>query len=519
MQSVQREKRKSHGLYALNGLEQWMSVGNPEAKPYSAAMAIVTRVDLLKNRRTKIVATIGPASSSPAVCAGLIRAGVNVFRLNMSHGDHAGHRQSLETIRAAADELKIPVAIMADLCGPKIRTGRFEGDGIVLADGARVTVTTREVIGSDTVIPSQYGSLASDVLAGDRILLADGLLELRVLSTDGTDVECEVIHGGPLGNNKGINLPGVNVSAPSLTPKDIEDARFAIGAGVDYIALSFVRRAADIESLKALLNEYDCRAQIIAKIEKPEALENADSILEITDGIMVARGDLGVELPPEEVPVAQDELIALARERGKPVIVATQMLESMITNSRPTRAEVTDVSNAVVSGADAVMLSGETAVGQHPIGAVEIMDRVCKQTEAHLWSSGRYGSPRADVTPPLPVWTVVANATAHMSKDLMARGIMVISMTGTSAATVSAARPAAPVIGITSDPQIYRRMALLWGLVPLLVDEAGSANPNELTRQVANELGIADQGEYVLLVRGFHENPVLNSPSVTVITV
>ncbi len=482
-------------------------------------MAIVTRVDLLRNRRTKIVATIGPASNQPGTCRALIEAGVNVFRLNMSHGEHAAHRTALEMIRKTADELSVPVAVMADLCGPKIRTGRFEGGEITLVDGATVTVTTREVVGTDGLIPSQYEALPGDVEPGDRILLADGLLELQVVSVDGTDVSCRVVHGGVLGNNKGMNLPGVAVSAPSLTPKDILDAEFAADLGVDYLALSFVRRASDIDVLRDLLEANGSAAQIIAKIEKPEALENAEDILEVADGIMVARGDLGVELPPEEVPVAQDALIEMAREHGKPVIVATQMLESMITNSRPTRAEVTDVSHAVVSGADAVMLSGETAVGQFPVEAVQIMDRVCKQTEAHLWSGGRYGAPRIDSKPPLPVWTVIANATAHISKDVLARGIMVISRSGTSAATVSAARPAAPVVGITGEPAIYRRMALLWGLIPLLVDEAGSANPNELSRSIARELGLADPGEYVLLVRGFHDDPSLNSPSVTVITV
>lgn len=482
-------------------------------------MAIVTRVDLLKNRRTKIVATVGPASSSAAQCEALIKAGVNVFRLNMSHGDHDSHRQVLETIRSTAEALKLPVAIMADLCGPKIRTGRFTGGAVMIEDGADVTVTTRDVMGTAALIPSQYELLADDVRQGDRILLADGLLELKVLGVDGPDVACQVIYGGELSDHKGINLPGVEVSAPSLTEKDADDARFAMAAGVDYIALSFVRRASDIVSLRELMLAHGCGAQIVAKIEKPEALQNADGILDMTDAIMVARGDLGVELPPEEVPIAQDQLIALARERGKPVIVATQMLESMIEHSRPTRAEVTDVSHAVVAGADAVMLSGETAVGRYPVGAVEMMDRICKQTEAHLWSKGSYGVPRLDLDPPLPVWNVIASTTAHMSKDLMARGVMVISKTGTSAATVSAARPASPVVCMTSEVDIYRRMALLWGLIPLLVDEAGSANPNELSRHVAKELGLAESGQYVLLVRGFHDDPELNSPSVTVLTV
>jgi pyruvate kinase len=259
--------------------------------------------------------------------------------------------------------------------------------------------------------------------------------------------------------------------------------------------------------------------QIVAKIEKPEALENAEAILDVSDAVMVARGDLGVELPPEEVPVAQNQLIEMARARGKAVIVATQMLESMITSSRPTRAEVTDVSHAVNSGADALMLSAETASGAHPVAAVEIMDRVARQTEAHLWQRGIYGHIGADMERPLPVWHVIANATSEMSRDLMANGVLVISRSGTSASTVSAARPAAPVVAITRDLAVYRRMAMLWGVIPVLEDEAGRTKPNELARRVASELDLAEPGGYVLLVRGFHENPQLNSPSITVITV
>jgi pyruvate kinase len=482
-------------------------------------MAIVTHVDLLMNRRTKIVATIGPSSSSQAMCRDLILAGVNVFRLNMSHGDHTGHIEAFGNIRAAADALQIPVATMADLCGPKIRTGKFEGGTAVLASGSAVVITTRDVLGTPTVIPSQYEYLATDVKPGDRVLLADGLLELRVERVAGPDVHCLVIHGGVLGDHKGINLPGVDVSAPSMTEKDMIDARFSIGLGVDFIALSFVRRAHDLLPLRSLLQETGHHAQIVAKIEKPEALENVEEILDLCDIIMVARGDLGVELPPEQVPVVQDALISMARDRGKPVIVATQMLESMIAHSRPTRAEVTDVSHAVVSGADAVMLSAETASGAHPLEAVGIMDRIARQTEAHLWSRGQYGLPRTDLVPPLPVWTAIANATAHISKDVMARGVMVVSRSGTTALTVSAARPAAPVVAITSDPASYRRMALFWGVIPILMPEAGRDNPNELARKVAKSLELAVPGQFVLLVRGFHDDPLLNSPSVTVLTV
>lgn len=482
-------------------------------------MAIITRVDLLLNRRTKIVATIGPASSSADMCRRLIEAGVNVFRLNMSHGEHSGHVAAYDNIRAAAEELKLPVAIMADLCGPKIRTGRFEGGSVELVNGTEVTITVRDVPGTATLIPSQYDALAKDVGPGDRILLSDGLLELRVIEVHGDDVKCEVVHGGTLGDHKGINLPGVKVSAPSMTEKDFIDARFALELGVDYIALSFVRSAEDVLPLRQLIEGAGRYTHIIAKMEKPEALENAEEILSVTDGIMVARGDLGVELPPEEVPVAQDELIQMARGTGKPVIVATQMLESMITNSRPTRAEVTDVSHAVVSGADAVMLSGETAVGQFPIGAVEIMDRVAKQTEAHLWNQGRYGAPIAGQPPPVPVWTVIANATAHISKDLMARGVIVISKSGNTAITVAAARPAAPVVAITTEVDVYQRMALLWGVIPLLVDAGDYPDANDLVRLVVRDLGLAVEGQYVLLVRGFHQDPALNTPSITVITI
>lgn len=482
-------------------------------------MSVVTRVDLLKNRRTKIVATMGPASAGPEMCRRLIEAGVNVFRLNMSHGTHEAHATRYREIRDAADSLRVPVAIMADLCGPKIRTGEFEGGRVTLLDGASVIVTTRHVTGTAELIPSQYEHLAQDVRQGDRILLADGLLELEVVRVEDADVHCRVVHGGELADHQGINLPGVNVSAPSLTDKDIEDATFVMGLGVDFLAMSFVRKASDVEGLKQLVQAQASNAQIVAKIEKPEALVNAEAILDIADAIMVARGDLGVELPPEEVPVAQDELIHLARERGRPVIVATQMLESMISHFRPTRAEVTDVSHAVVSGADAVMLSGETAVGHYPLEAVEIMDRVAKQTEAHLWNQGKYGIEQTEAGLPLPVRNVIANATSHMSRDLMVRGVMVISRTGLSATAVSAARPAAPVVALTGNLVVYRRMALLWGVIPVLVDEAGKTNPNDLARSAAKELGLATDGQYVLLVRGFHDEPELNTPSVTVLTV
>ena len=351
-------------------------------------MSIVTEVDLLKYRRTKIVATIGPASESPTMVRTLIEAGVNVFRVNMSHGTHEAHAQSISTIREAAASLGTSTAILADLCGPKIRTGKFESGSVVLETGNIVSITTENVAGNATTIPSQYAALPRDVETGHRVLLNDGAAELRVDEITADTVRCTVVAGGPVGDHKGINLPDSNVSAPSLTDKDRVDAAFALDAEVDFLALSFVRTAEDILELRSIVENADRDAWIIAKIEKPEALDNSEAIIDAADGIMVARGDLGVELNPEQVPLAQAQLISRARHLNKPVIVATQMLESMITNARPTRAEVSDVSFAVASGADAVMLSGESAVGQHPRAAVAMMDRVARQTESYHWHAG-----------------------------------------------------------------------------------------------------------------------------------
>lgn len=481
-------------------------------------MSIDTKIHLLKKRRTKIVATLGPSTKEPAMIRKLIQTGVNVFRLNMSHGDHDFHRTTYNHIRTIADELKLPIAILADLCGPKIRTGNFRDGQIELINNSKITVTTRDVIGEPGLVPSQYAALAEDVKPGDRILLNDGALELSVDSVKGTEITCTVIHGGILKNHKGINLPGVNVSAPSMTEKDRVDAEFVLDLGVDFIALSFVRTADDVSELKSIIKKSGKDVAVIAKIEKPEALQNASAILDVADGIMVARGDLGVELNPEEVPVAQSQLIDLAKSKFKPVIVATQMLESMIEHARPTRAEVTDISYAVTLGTDAVMLSAETAAGAFPVEAVNMMDRIARQTESYLWQSGAYGNPGKSKAP-VSIWDAISDTSAIMAKDLMVRAILVISQSGMSAATMSSARPAAPVIAITGLPHICRRMALYWSIIPVLSEDAGSKNPNELARQVAMDLKLAEKGEYVLMVRGFHSNPEQNIPSVTVLTV
>ncbi len=483
-------------------------------------MTIITDINLLKTRRTKIIATVGPSCDKKEMIHALINEGVNVFRLNMSHGEHAFHQTMLEIIRSVARDLEQPTAILADLCGPKIRTGKFINGQIELKQGNEIIVTTRNVEGEDGLIPSQYQDLATDVNPGNRILLNDGSFELQVLDVKDEDIRCKIIHGGILKNNKGINLPGVNISAPSLTEKDRKDAEFMLGLGVDFLALSFIRTAEDIHELRDLINSNNSNAAIVAKIEKPEALENARKILEATDAIMVARGDLGVELNPEQVPVAQSQLIDMARSQFKPVIVATQMLESMIENARPTRAEVTDVSSAVSMGTDAIMLSAETAAGAHPLEAVKMMHRIVCQTESYLWKHGGYPSiSRGNKSKPIPIWDSIANTVSKLSRDLQVRAIMVLSQSGMSAGTVSSARPSAPVVAISNDIEVCRRMSLLWSVIPVLSQEAGTINPNILTQNIARDLHLAEDGEHVLLVRGFHHDPKKNTPSVTVISI
>lgn len=483
-------------------------------------MGIDTEVQLLRNRRTKIVATLGPSSRDPDTIAALIEAGVNVFRLNMSHGDHASHGETFKTIRTAAEKAGRTIAILADLAGPKIRVGRFRDGAITLEEGARVVVTTRDVSGEPGLIPSQYEALADDVRPGDRVLLADGVMELRVDEVRDTEIGCTVVQGGVLSDRKGINLPDVAVSAPCLTDKDRSDARFLLGLGVDFLGLSFVRRGADVTELKSLVTACDGNAGIIAKIERPEALKESEEIIEAADGIMVARGDLGVELPPEQVPIAQHQLIAHSRRKNKPVIVATQMLESMIENPRPTRAEVADVSQAVFGGADAVMLSGETASGAHPVAAVHMMNRIARHTEGYLWQQGAFGALHANAGRGVMLFgDAVARSTAQLSRDLRVRTITVISASGMSAATMSSARPAAPIVSISPSVATCRKMSLMWGVIPYLADAADLADANALSKRLARQIGLASDGEFILMVRGFHADPQKNAPSITLLQV
>lgn len=471
------------------------------------------RLDLattaLARRRTRIIATVGPSSATDETIAALIDAGVDVFRLNFSHGTHEVHGQSIARIRRVAAERGTHTAILADLCGPKIRVGLLEGGGVDLRTGEEVTVTTRDVVGTGDVVPSQYREFAQDVKPGDRVLLDDGKLELKVIRTDGvSEVRCLVVQGGRLKDKKGMNLPGVAVSTPAVTEKDKKDALFATSLGVDFVALSFVRNAADVAILKDLLVAHGHgTVPLIAKIEKPEAIDHIEEIFDATDGIMVARGDLGVEMLPEEVPLLQAELVRLAIAKNKPVIVATQMLESMIESARPTRAEVTDVAAAAQSRADAVMLSAETAAGKFPVEAVQTMDRVLRLMEGYQWRHGLHGSvdDAHHKKDSLGVHAgdaseALSRATSLLSRDLEVRAVVVPTRSGRTARMVSAERPAAPVVALTSDPALARRLSLCWGLIPQVRSESELLRPQMAARDAVRAFGLAQPGQPVLLV-------------------
>lgn len=474
---------------------------------------------LLKLRRTKIVATVGPATSCPDMIEKMMLTGVNVFRLNMSHGSHETHAMVYHTIRELAQKHGLHIGILADLCGPKIRVGEFREGSIELCENEPVTVTTRDVMGEAGLIPSRYRALAEDVKPGDRILLDDGLLELTVEEIQGTEIHCRVINGGTLNPRKGMNLPGVAVSAPALTTKDQEDARFAMELGVDLMALSFVRQAADIIELRELLESQACHCHLIAKIEKPEAVENIEDILMVSDGIMVARGDLGVELDPENVPLVQNSLLEMARAQSKPTIVATQMLESMMANPRATRAEVSDVSHAVQNGTDAVMLSGETAVGRYPLQAIGLMDRIARRTESELFFHGGFRRLSRKYNPysSYPLADAVARSTSSLSRDLNVRAIVVVCRSGLSATVVSSARPSAPILAIGDENGDCQRIGPVWGVFPQSRRLKEGEDVNQVAREVVQQAGLGQPKDYILLVQGFNRHPGLNAPSVRVL--
>jgi pyruvate kinase len=451
------------------------------------------------SRRAKIVATVGPASRDPRVLSDLLDAGMDAARLNLSHGEHADHARLVKELRRLSFSREHPLAVIADLPGPKIRTGRLEGGRPVeLRPGRRLILTGREVIGNPGLVSVTYPRLAKDVRPGDRILLSDGLIEIRVVEARRGDVLCRVMNGGTLGERKGVNLPGVKLSISSLTPRDRIHLKFALGLGVDLIAQSFVRSARDVKSLKALVRRAGHDTPVLAKIEKPEALEDLDGILEVADGVMVARGDLGVEMSPEKVPLAQKRIIAGANEARIPVITATQMLESMIEHPRPTRAEASDVANAVLDGTDALMLSGETAAGRYPREAVAMMARIVEEAE-----SGAARPPRRRREGTCGIEETVADVVALAADELRMRVIAVFTQSGHSARLVSKARPSPPIVAFSHREEVVRRLALLWGVSPLKVERIRTEE--ELVPLAERQLerrGLVKRGDVVALVAG-----------------
>jgi pyruvate kinase len=411
-------------------------------------------------RKTKIVATVGPTSSSAKMLQKLIIAGVDVFRLNFSHGENREKKELIARIREVSARLGHDVGILADLQGPKIRTGKMQNNAMLLTKGDVVTITTADVLGENGLIPTIYRELPRDVRTGSRILLDDGLLELKVSKVQGDDVLCTVVTGGMLKNNKGINLPGVKVSAPCLTEKDLVDLDFCLGEDVDYIALSFVRTAEDVEELKRIISASGKQIPIVAKIEKPEALRNFSKILEVTDAVMVARGDLGVEVQAEKVPVYQKKIIEACNRAGKPVITATQMLDSMIKNPRPTRAETSDVANAIIDGTDAVMLSAETASGDYPVESVETMARVALEVENTSFMRCPEQGPEIS----RGISQAVADSACRAAGALKAKAIVVFTQSGSTAALISCFRPLTPIIAFTNSKKIRQRLSLFWGV-------------------------------------------------------
>jgi len=452
-------------------------------------------------RRTKIVATIGPATQDPDVLRSLIEAGATTLRLNFSHGTHDDHQRSVRLIRQISFELNQPVGILQDLQGPKIRLGRFEDGSIRLNKGDSFTLTSRPVPGTQSISSITYEPLAREVPVGSTILLDDGRVEMKVDAVDPEqgDLHCRVVVGGVLSNNKGVNFPGVYLSIKALTEKDRKDLVFGLNQGVDWVALSFVRNPQDVLEIKELIANAGKRVPVIVKIEKHEAIEQMDAILSLSDGVMVARGDLGVELPPEEVPILQKRLILTANRLGIPVITATQMLDSMANNPRPTRAEVSDIANAILDGTDAVMLSNETAVGKYPVEAVATMARVALRTEQEKAArevDEAVGSPRS-------IPSAISQAVARIASQLNASAIMTLTKTGATARNVSKFRPKTPILAVTPHVEVSRQLQLVWGVRPLVVlDLPSSSQTFQAAMNVAQEKGFLREGDLVVMTAG-----------------
>ncbi|WP_126147249.1 pyruvate kinase [Synechococcus elongatus] len=450
-------------------------------------------------RRTKIVATIGPATSKPEVLRALIEAGASTLRLNFSHGTHDDHQRSIRLIRQISFELNRPVGILQDLQGPKIRLGRFADGPITVQKGDSFILTSRSVPGSQTISSVTYEPLADEVPEGATILLDDGRVEMKVVKVDRQtrELHCEVVVGGILSNNKGVNFPGVYLSVKALTDKDREDLIFGLDQGVDWVALSFVRNPQDVLEIKELISRAGKSVPVIAKIEKHEAIEQMEAVLSLCDGVMVARGDLGVELPAEEVPILQKRLIRTANRLGIPVITATQMLDSMVSNPRPTRAEISDVANAILDGTDAVMLSNETAVGKFPIEAVSTMATIAHRIEAEQ----QYIT--LNPTPTSSIPNAISQAVGHIAEQLDAAAIMTLTQSGATARNVSKFRPTTPILAVTPNIDVARQLQLVWGVQPLLVVDLPSTSQTfRAALNVAQERTLLKEGDLVVMTAG-----------------
>ncbi len=452
-------------------------------------------------RRTKIVATLGPATSSEESIGALVRVGVDVTRFNFSHGDHQMHLSNAEIVRTAAKELGRNVAIMQDLQGPKIRTGEVAGDTELVA-GNRVVIAAGDFVGDASRLSTTYEGLAEDVKPGDRLLIDDGLIGLRVVSVEDGDIVCEVLEGGPVSSHKGLNFPDSHLSIHGLTPKDIEDLRFGMEElHPDWVATSFVRTGDEVREVKERIREFGGNAPVVSKVEKHEAIDNIEEIIQASDGIMVARGDLAVELSAEKVPIEQKRMIARCRRLGKPVIVATQMLDSMIRNPRPTRAEVSDVANAIFDRADAVMTSGETAVGRYPLQSIQEMDRICRAAEGAI----NYGR---DI-PASASWgrgdryDAVTHAACELAEDLEADAILTSTQSGLSSIRVARFRPPNRVLAVSPVDDTVRMLALVWGVTAIHGEQAGSLEDRFRTAvEAAEEAGHLKEGDQVIMTGG-----------------
>lgn len=458
---------------------------------------------LTRPTKTKIICTVGPASQDPSVLRAMLDAGMDVARLNFSHGDREWHAATVRCLRELEAQRGAPLGIIADLQGPRIRVGKIAGGKMMLPEGEEVDLVAEPIEGGPGVIPSDYDRLADDVQPGARILLDDGLLELKVLSVSGKRVRCQVVTGGELLEHKGMNLPGVSVSAPTLTEKDREDLDFALGLGVDYIALSFVRRASDMAELRSLIEQKGGRAGVIAKLEKPEALSDLDNILRASDAVMVARGDLGVEMAPEQVPLVQKKIISRCMDFRVPVITATQMLDSMRERPWPTRAEVADVANAILDGTDAVMLSGETSAGRYPVQSVRMMERIVREAEQYQARQPHLQVGTPEGSEGLTYSDAVARAAAQTAEITGARLIVAFTQSGWTARLISKCRSMVPAVAATPDVSTARRCTLYWGVTPVLIDHAADIDEMfDIVEQMCRDRGLATEGDTIVVTSG-----------------